>query len=311
MNVKIAAQTLSSSVADALQFLLDSKHPDFEGCEETINFIRIMDRLFDYFNTRDPFGKDFKEPIKKSNADYSKMVLSTSYDYLSKLKIEGVDILKHPRKTFVLGFLININSIGILSTKLLNELGFKYILSYKFSQDHLELLFSCIRSRGGHNNNPNVNQFRHALRKLMFRNSVQASKTSNSLEFDINHQNCILSFYGPGNATVDNNEEEEELLDHIEYDIVKQCELSYYKENILYYISGFIVKQVDKIMKCTECSDLLQDEIELPCSQFSLFLSKGKLIRASYEVFKLVKFLYNLFIALRDKKILILITAFH
>ena len=39
MNVKVAAQTLSSSVADALQFLLDSKHPDFEGCEETINSV--------------------------------------------------------------------------------------------------------------------------------------------------------------------------------------------------------------------------------------------------------------------------------
>ena len=75
------------------------------------------------------------------------MVLSTSYDYLSKLKIEGVDILKHARKTFVLGFLTNINSIGILSTKLLNELGFKYILSYKFSQDHLELL-SCAFDQG-------------------------------------------------------------------------------------------------------------------------------------------------------------------
>lgn len=30
----------------------------------------------------------------------------------------------------------------------------KYIPCYKFSQDHLELLFGCIRAHGGCNNNP-------------------------------------------------------------------------------------------------------------------------------------------------------------
>ena len=44
----------------------------------------------------------------------------------------------------------------------------------------------------------------------MFRNRVQASKTSNSLELDINHQNCILSFYEPGTVAVDDDEVEEE-----------------------------------------------------------------------------------------------------
>ena len=79
--------------------------------------------------------------------------------------------------------------------------------------------FSCVQSRSGHNNNPNVNQFCHALRKLIVRNSVQVSKTSNSLELDINHQNCI-SFDGPGTATVDDDEEEEEFSDDVEYDIL-------------------------------------------------------------------------------------------
>lgn len=36
MNVRIACQTLSSSVANSLQFLLDQNHPDMEGVEPTI-----------------------------------------------------------------------------------------------------------------------------------------------------------------------------------------------------------------------------------------------------------------------------------
>lgn len=66
-NVKLAVQTLSSSVADALEYLLKMKHPDFQGCEATIKFIRILDQLFDILNTRNLFGKGFKEPLKIKN----------------------------------------------------------------------------------------------------------------------------------------------------------------------------------------------------------------------------------------------------
>ena len=86
----------------------------------------------------------------------------------------------------------------------LNDLQLKYILTYTFSQDQLELLFSCVRSRGGHNNNPNVKQFQWALRKPMFRNSVKASDKSNCLNFDMTFQNSVMSF-AEAEETVDLN----------------------------------------------------------------------------------------------------------
>ncbi|CAK9291650.1 unnamed protein product [Gordionus sp. m RMFG-2023] len=43
----------------------------------------------------------------------------------------------------------------------------KYLLTYKTSQDHLELFFSCLRSRGGFNNNPSAYQLRSAIRGVM------------------------------------------------------------------------------------------------------------------------------------------------
>ena len=113
----------------------------------------------DSCNTRDIWGKLSKEPIKLSNLNECQGLLQTYSTYLSGLKIEDIEILKHAPKTFVLGFFTNINSIKILNNRLLNELSFSYILTYKFPQDHLELLFSCIRARGGHNNNPNVSSF--------------------------------------------------------------------------------------------------------------------------------------------------------
>ena len=43
MNVKVAAQTLSSSVADAIEYLMKSCHPQCSDAHGTIKFIRIVD----------------------------------------------------------------------------------------------------------------------------------------------------------------------------------------------------------------------------------------------------------------------------
>ena len=39
----------------------------------------------------------------------------------------------------------------------------RYLLTYKLSQDHIELFFSAVRARGGFNNNPASMQFRNAV----------------------------------------------------------------------------------------------------------------------------------------------------
>uniref|UniRef100_A0AAV2J0S7 Transposable element P transposase-like RNase H C-terminal domain-containing protein n=1 Tax=Knipowitschia caucasica TaxID=637954 RepID=A0AAV2J0S7_KNICA len=43
----------------------------------------------------------------------------------------------------------------------------RYVLTYRFSQDHLELLFNSIRASGGWNNNPSARQFQAIFRHLM------------------------------------------------------------------------------------------------------------------------------------------------
>eukprot|EP00795_Rhopilema_esculentum_P005820 gene5820-11121_t len=67
-RVKLAAQTLRSSVADASEFLKDDMMAeDFKNCGATVQFIRNIDRLFDLLNSRHPMMKGCKSPISKSN----------------------------------------------------------------------------------------------------------------------------------------------------------------------------------------------------------------------------------------------------
>ncbi|GBM08818.1 DNA transposase THAP9, partial [Araneus ventricosus] len=53
MKVKLAAQVLSNSVADALLYLAnDLKLEEFQGCEATVEFLKIFNNLFDVLNSR-------------------------------------------------------------------------------------------------------------------------------------------------------------------------------------------------------------------------------------------------------------------
>ncbi|CAB3999730.1 Hypothetical predicted protein [Paramuricea clavata] len=65
MNVKLSAQTLSLSVADAIEFL-DSFMELTEFCNSrgTVKFVRTIDRLFDMLNSLSPITKGSERPLQ-------------------------------------------------------------------------------------------------------------------------------------------------------------------------------------------------------------------------------------------------------
>ena len=85
MNVKVAAQTLSSSAAGAIEYLMNSGHPKFADAEGAIRFICIIDKLFDLLNSRNPFGKGFKKPLFLYDAARWKSTIDATISYLLSL----------------------------------------------------------------------------------------------------------------------------------------------------------------------------------------------------------------------------------
>ena len=92
MNVRLAAQVLSSTVADAIDFLRESGDKNFINSEATTEFIRVIDRLFDMMNTRNSFGTGFKSPMMINNLELFKQFFDYSITYISGLKINGINI---------------------------------------------------------------------------------------------------------------------------------------------------------------------------------------------------------------------------
>ena len=99
---------------------------------------------------------------------------------------DGDHLLKRKRKTVILGFAISIQSVKAVVEELLhrNLCPYKFVMTYKFLQDQIRMLFSKISKCDGWNNNPNVLQFKNALHSIIIWNSTEPSKMGNCTNFD-------------------------------------------------------------------------------------------------------------------------------
>lgn len=314
MKVKLAAQTLSSSVADALQFLLDAGVPEFKECGPTIEFIRKIDRLFDFLNGRNPFGKGFKKPIYGDNIGFLKRMIIPIVEYLFTLcEPNGTPLYRGIRKTFVIGFTAAVRSVFSIAEELLlcPNSYFKYLLTYRFSQDHIELLLSRIRKRFGNNNNPTVREFKMAMKQILMKNSISASSSGNCIAMDGHICGGIFDIKWPkknaepltcNNDNIMDAEEdvnEDEILDQVDQLIIDSGNSDLQAiatNNILYYISGFIVRKILKKISCIECIEkLLRKKSDHdycsnnPAFKFLNMKDRGGLIHPSHDVFKVVQ----------------------
>ena len=120
MKVSLAAQTLSGSVADALDHLrMDLKVQHFAGSEATSYFCRMFDSAFDALNSRTHLAKGGKAAITKENFMTIKKKLLKFKKWLHKLTVGDKALEKTRRKTCLIGFTSTIVSTISLSRELL------------------------------------------------------------------------------------------------------------------------------------------------------------------------------------------------
>ncbi|KAL3189847.1 hypothetical protein MRX96_020867 [Rhipicephalus microplus] len=138
MKVRYAAQALSSSVADALDFCENVlKLPQYRGASATSKFVRVFDHLFDLFNSRNPFARSYKAPLRKQNEACWKPFFAYTQAYIKGLRDPaGRPVLEGLKKTGFVGFLICMASTEKMFDELVGQGKLKYLLTHKLSQDH-------------------------------------------------------------------------------------------------------------------------------------------------------------------------------
>jgi len=318
MKVRLAAQTFSQSVADAMTYCKNNlKLTDFNNCASTITFCININNIFDFLNTRNYLSKaEYKKPLKLSDNTNIQTFIQSSISYLQNLKCKDVKqnklipLVQSSRKTGFVGLILCLRSIShILNQADMFEDGhLEYLLTYKLSQDHLEMFFSAVRARGGFSNNPTAAQFEAAYKRLIIHTEIMTcSEGANCMNIDLTPILSIGSTkkkqkpssfidiicYENGENDVDDNFDDikndlKNVLNNFDVDKIDMC-----VTDIVEYIAGFVVKKLKTKINCNECVKALLSDSS---NNFLLNIkNQGRLIKPSTDVVKLCKLSETIF----------------
>lgn len=151
MNVRLAVETISKSVADTLEQLRNDGYEDFKDSEATIEFLRFFNNAFDILNFGEFKKKDerYKQKMCADTADMIFEFADSFKRYISQLeyrqKTKSEPILVSTADTGFFGFFINFISLQGIYQDLVVNGPFTEFYPFQFSQDHLETYFSMIR----------------------------------------------------------------------------------------------------------------------------------------------------------------------
>lgn len=155
MNVKLAAQTISNSVATSIDYLnKEAKLDDFRGSEATTQYLRIFNNIFDIMNTKQGHtDKKFKRPFTEETIDEFIAYFQMVKNYIKGLRLlengKVKDILKTRSHTPFFGFFHNMTSFVNIYRNYIIPNGYSEFYTFNVSQDHLETFFGAVRSLGG------------------------------------------------------------------------------------------------------------------------------------------------------------------
>lgn len=148
LKMNCAAQVFSESVAGALEGLLSLGLPPFRNCIGTVHFLRLINNLFDIFNSRNCYGKGLKGPLlPETYSKINRVLIEAKTIFVTLSDASNNQIIKGKRKLGFLGFLLNAESLKWLYQNYVfpKVMPSPYLLTYKFSQDHLELFLKMLR----------------------------------------------------------------------------------------------------------------------------------------------------------------------
>ncbi|XP_062964730.1 DNA transposase THAP9 isoform X1 [Cynocephalus volans] len=176
LKMNCAAQLFSESVASALEYLQSLGLPPFQNCMGTIYFLRLVNNLFDIFNGRNCYAKGLKGPLlPETYGKINHMLIEAKTIFLTLSDTSNNQIIKGKRKLGFLGFLLNAESLKWLYQNYVfpKVMPFSYLLTYKFSQDHLELFLRMLRRVLGTSSSPTCMAFQKAYHNLETRYRFQ------------------------------------------------------------------------------------------------------------------------------------------
>lgn len=282
MNVKIAVQTLSNSVAQSIKNMNAAGAPQFAGSEATSDFITRFNNLFDIFNSdENVHGNIYKSPINSDSKTSVFEYLDDMVEYIDGLRLNKQPIVKTKRSTCFTGFKINIKSLKMMVEEFLDTNLIPILPTVSLQQDYLESFFARMRSGNGNNTNPNQQQFNGNFRRTLMNKELTCNALSNCVdkldiltvssakmkEKVISKEDFLMVIHP--NPTLDDEDELEPVEDDDNrHELLAEESLSELAS--IAYVAGQIERSIEKNKKfgCDICSTIFELNEKVDSSLF-------------------------------------------
>lgn len=312
MNVKLAAQVFSKCVASTMEYLRKSGEKGFKRSKATSQFSSTMNDLFDVFNAKRVNEQEqFKTAITKANAEKIFSFFDRTIEKLKSLRLNGIKCVNSRRSTGFIGFIVGMTSARQMFNDFV-QTGYLESLPLFFnSQDMLESFFSRIRGILGSNDNPSAQEFKAAIRKLLFFNEITSSIFANC-EDNLNILTVSSVKQIESNNDVESNIEHDFEENYVENDDIFEevyqlqessgdhevgSEIKDKEDVTIAFVAGIIEKKVSSSkFSCKDCLTLfscLFEENDKISGRFIESIRTQKPCKSTFMICKLTHHIFD------------------
>jgi hypothetical protein len=223
--------------------------------------------------------------MKQSNENSWRPLFHLAISYILALKDEkNTPIVNSKARTGFVAFLIAIHSFEGIYEDYIQSGKLDFLLTFKWSQDHLETFFALVRASLGCNNNPSVRQFHSIMKRLLVHNEIRGGRGQNC---ELDDECKVLTVPSTNKRPKPNIITDEEDICDIDLSVVTILNSTTdYKKAVITYISGYVVKMAEKILTCDVCALALHSTKVNTGSHHQLLIRKeyGQLVYACEDV---------------------------
>lgn len=281
MNVKVAVQTISNSVAESIDKLAACGVEQFSNTDGTVEFLKNFDKLFNIFNSDKKVECKYKSPICNESKESVFRFMDYMLEYIDGLTLLGKPITKTVRNTPFIGFKSNIVALKMMWEELVESKVIDEIKTTSIQQDYLESFFGRVRSSCGNNTNPSQEQFAANFRRTLVNRELTCSAFSNCIDkLDIltvsssqlkatrTEEKEFIMVSHPDDVLSQSDENEDEFLDQ---ENAEEFVINSPAEHLsIANIAGTIEAMTQKNRKfnCNDCSCIFESNNKIDSSFF-------------------------------------------
>jgi len=280
MNVKLATQVLSHSVASAIRaYIALEKLPT--DANATADFVERVNRLFDIMNSnKRKTNNKWKRPLTlKSVEQMNELKSFTNWASQWRFKSKQKSTIVKQTLPFKDGLMMTCTALHDVCMSLLETNKFRFVLTSRFNQDIVENWFSCIRGKGRNNDSRTTLEFESASKNIAINWMLECPHKGANCEPDFDSfvglinatqqqrqrvaadasvAQCSTSAEGDiGSVDLPNISDASADRDLDKTDISADwCQLfalTDVDQNVLCYIAGYICAKLNRRLSCQAC----------------------------------------------------------